>query len=499
MRRAILFASAISLLAVSSDAGAVTSEEVIVRAKAYAFHPWTATSSNLTASCASGYQSVYTPGDYMGLSYDWGGFMSLFQFDQQIAAGYGAGSYPEDGILDCTSGVDCSGFVSRCWKAGHYTTSSVHQTSSTVNANGMGAGDIFNNAGSHMAMFSHLLASGEPVMYQSAGYNVHLHMPGWSWTQGYTPRRYDAISGMTPGNPLGTTTNPYVVSSFPYAHQANTAQSPSDVLDGCGVAPSTKETGPEYIYQVNVTQPGTLHVSLQDDAGVDIDVHLYTSMNTNDCVARHDNALNEPVDCGTYYVVADTYKGASESPGNYSLTIDLTPSNSACGSGPPSYNFNGEMGDACGYPGNENLPFCNPNLGATTCIYTSTSSFCSKPCASDSDCSAIPGGCCADIGTAELYCLTPEVCSNGGDDVGSDDSTDAVGDPDPQDLSDDPIDDGDADISQGDGWTATFGEDDADPVASGCAINNDRRQDRGSPALWLLALALVFGRRREER
>jgi MYXO-CTERM domain-containing protein len=425
-----------ALLAATSAAGlahAVTRTETLVRAKAFAFHPWKMSASNQTASCNPSYVSAYDPGDYMGLPYDWGGYMSLFTFDQQMLAGYGAGSYPADGILDCTSGLDCSGFVSEAWTSSHITTSGVDTVSSVISQNQMLTGDIFNDAGNHMAMYDHLLASGEPVLYESVFYNVHLSMPGWSWVQGFVPRRYNQITGSSAASPDGTPDNPVVIGSFPYVDSRNTAQSMSDLLDGCGLAPAVKETGPEVIYKVTLTQPGQLTVSVQDDVGVDIDVHLYTSMNTNDCIARDDSAFTQAVDCGTYYVVADTFAGSSGAlPGAYTLSVDFAPSGGqACGSGPPKYNFKGGPGTACAYPGNQNLPFCNPNLGADTCLYTSSSSFCSLPCAASQDCAPLgAGSCCADIGTGENYCLPSSQC--GGQpppDAGTTPPPDAGGDP----------------------------------------------------------------------
>jgi hypothetical protein len=362
---------------------------------------------------------VYTPGDYIGLPYDWGGYMTLFSFDQQIDAGAGAGSYPEDGVLSCTAGVDCSGFVSKTWDSGHYSTSTVHQTSSVIAQNQMLPGDIYNKAGFHMALYSHTLKSGEPFFYEAIAYNVHQSAPGWSWVNGYTPRRYNAITGTTVGNPVGTSTNPIDIASFPYADQRNTAQSKSDVLDGCGASPSKKETGPEYIYRFTLSQPGTLTATVQDDVGVDIDVHLYTSMNTSDCFARHDYTVSEALDCGTYYLVADTFKGAQEYPGAYSLSVDFAPTGGACGKGPPSYDFKGKLGDPCAYPGDQSLPFCNENLGAKTCIYNQSISFCSKPCTIDQDCSVFPGGCCAQVGGGDDYCMIAQLCGSGSGGSGS--------------------------------------------------------------------------------
>jgi hypothetical protein len=489
-------ALAVSMLAPS--AGAIPRAEVLVRAKAFSFHPWTSTAANQTATCSAAYQSLQTPGDYMGLPYDWGGYMTLFDFDQQIAQGYGAGSYPEDGILACTSGLDCSGFVSKTWDAGHWTTSTVHQTSSTITQAQMLPGDLFNDAGNHMSLYSHTLQSGEPVLYESVFYNVHLSLPGWSWLQGYVPRRYNAITGASVGDPVGTSTNPIVVTSFPFSDQRDTTQSPSDVLDGCGASPTQKETGHEYIYAVTVTSPGTLTVSVQDDVGVDIDVHLYTSMSTNDCVARHDSTLSFPVDCGTYYVVADTFAGSVEYPGAYSLTIDHTAGGGSCGSGPPSYNFHGELGDDCAFPGNESLPYCNPNLGAITCIYTSSDSFCSKPCAVNSDCADLPtGGCCADIGGGELYCLTQDLCGGGGTGggLGTDDPPDPQGDPEQPPPGEEPGVGGATTTGSGGAPAAASDDDDGASASSGCSTVP------GTPAgngWWLGLMGLWIAVRRRE-
>ncbi len=406
------------LCATTTSAQGITRDEVMVRAKAFAYHPWRCSTANLTASCDAGYQSVYVVGDFMGLPYDWGGYMTLFEFDQQIAQGNGAGSYPSDGILSCTSGLDCSGFVSQCWDAAHNTTSSMSSIASPILQADLLAGDALNTPGYHVVLFSRLLASGEPLFFEAVGYNTHINTTGgWSYLSGYDPIRYDGITGTTAGNPMGTPENPIIISSFPYSDSRDTSMSASDVLDGCGQAPSTSEAGPEYVYQVTLTQPGLLTVAVSDDVGVDIDVHLYTSMNTSDCLARHDSSFTQAVDCGTYYVVADTFVGSQAYPGAYQLTVDFSPSGGSCGSGPPTYDFEGGLGDECAYSGNPDLPFCNENLGSEVCIYSSSppTSFCSRACAGIADCAAFPGGCCEDIGSGEHYCLPAGLCQQPAD------------------------------------------------------------------------------------
>lgn len=431
---AAFVASGAAALAIPGEAHAITRTEVLARAKSFAFHPWHCSDPNLTASCNAAYKSIYTPGDYVGLPYDWGGYMTLFEFDQGILAGKGAGSYPDDGVLACTVGLDCSGFVSKAWAMGHYTTSNLADTATTIDVGALLTGDVFNKAGYHVAMFSSLLANGDPAIYESAGYNVHYTpSAGWSYLDGYTPRRFTQITGNSAADAQGTPVNPIVIGALPYTDMRDTTESLSDLLDGCGAAPAKSEAGREYVYQVTFSQPGKLTASVSDDATVDIDIHLYTSMNTNDCVARNDTTITVDVDCGTYYLVADTFKGAAEHPGLYSLAASFVPANKPCGNGPPQYAPSGNLGDACGSPNQPDLPFCNPNLGGDVCLYTDATSFCTKPCTKDSECAEFQGGCCGDLGGGELYCFTAALCGGNvpPDQMGTPDG----GDPTPGDLT----------------------------------------------------------------
>jgi hypothetical protein len=420
-RTIVLCAGLLVLVTAASSppgAHAITRDEVMTRARAFAYHPWRMSSSNATASCNSAYRSVYAPGDYMGLPYDWGGHMTLFEFDSQIAAGYGAGSYPDDGVLACTSGLDCSGFVSQTWRAGHHTTRNLATISTSVSATSTLAGDIFNKYGYHVSLYSHRLGNGEPVFFESIDYNVHLNASGgWAWVSEYTPLRYGSISGTTVSNPLGTLTNPIPIDSFPFQDSRDTRESRSSVLDRCAAAPDRNESGPEYVYRASFSQPGTLTVSVSDDVGVDIDVHLYRAANTNDCVARHDATFTRTVDCGTHLIVADTFGSGATNAGRYNLTVTFTPSGGSCGTSLPVYDPVGGPGDPCEYPGNPNLPFCNPNLGVDACLYTTSppSSFCTRGCGATADCTGdFPGGCCVAIAAGESYCMPSTRCAGGG-------------------------------------------------------------------------------------
>ncbi|AKV00486.1 hypothetical protein AKJ09_07149 [Labilithrix luteola] len=508
MKTGILAASLAATILAAGHASAVTREEVLIRARAYAIHEWSSTSSNQKASCSPKYKSLFPPDDYVGLPYGWGGYMSLFEFDQNILSGYAAGAQEPDGVLDCIAGVDCSGFVSKTWQTGHFTTSSIPTTSSQINKNDMLPGDVFNQAGFHVALFSNLLQSGEPFLIEAAGYNTHFNgFGGWSYVNGYIPRRFSGISGTTASNPVGTTYNPIVVNSFPFNDSRNTKNSLSTVYDGCNAAAGTPEKGPEFIYKLEITTPGTLTASVQDDAATDVDIYLLEHLNTTACLARNDTAISKTVGCGTYYLVVDSYGADSSKAGPYTLSVNVAPSGQACSAvaGPSPFNPKGKLGDACSYPGHEDLPSCNPNLGSETCIYGSSSSFCSKACANENDCSALPGGgCCQDLtGKGEFYCLTKSFCDGSGGKPGvADAGTNPTGDPstpkgqNPDGTSGEGEGEGDnadptGSSGNGSGGTTT--------TASGCSLSHDS----SSSAAWGVALAglamVAASRRRRSR
>lgn len=421
------------LLFAAQPAFGTTRETALVNARSYANYPWHTSSNNLKASCSAGYDSLYAVGDYVGLPYDWGGYMSLAEFSTQIAAGYGAGSQSSDGVLACTAGLDCSGFVSQCWEVGHFATATLSQTSAEVAVSDMLPADVFNMAGYHVAMFARLLDSGEPLLYEAIGYNVRVNSTGgWSHVDGYTPRRENSITGTTDSDPLGTTTKPIVIGSVPYTDTRDTKTSSSKTLDACGASPSTDQKGPEFVYQIQIAQPGTLTVSVSDDATADIDVQIYSQLNYAGCIARNDKSLSQAVGCGTYYIVADTFKTNA---GAYTLSVSHAPSGKTCGevAGPPAFAPSGAIGTACQNPSDPSLPFCNPNLGADVCIYTPSTSMCSRPCNDVADCTGLAGACCEEIAAGEKYCLAGTFCAGGGGTISTQDGG-TIGDPIDADL-----------------------------------------------------------------
>lgn len=297
-------------------------EDALDNASQYGTHVWTSTEANTVADCTSGYESAYEPGTHVGLPYDWGGYMTLDEFDAQIADGYGAGSHSWHGSLSCTAGVDCSGFVSKVWDTGHYGTSTFYQVTTDIDASELTRGDVFNDAGSHMTMFTHISEDGWPVYWESSGSaeGVRLNSTGgWSSMDGYQPARFDEIED---GSSTGTSTTPKEITAFPYTHYGWTAGAASDVFDvyACSDA---DESGPEVLYRATLPGPGTVTVVVSDADGVDIDVHVLTAADADTCVGRDDTEVTAHVDGPELWLALDTYVGDQEYSGPYVLTVDF--------------------------------------------------------------------------------------------------------------------------------------------------------------------------------
>jgi len=331
--------AALLSVAFAAPATALDRDDVIDLARDYCYHDWYCDPCNqsVDASCSTSWSSDYGTGWWTGLPYDWGGYMSLTEYDNQIAACYGAGSHSWHGILSCTAGVDCSGFVSKVWDEGHYTTSTMSSVSYNINQSDLLRADACNAPSSHIVLFTHETDSGGPVFYEASGgaCKVRLYVPtsGWSYLSGYDPIRYDNI---TNGTARGTTSNPIEITSFPYETFDGTPGSGSDVFDSYSCIATTDESGPERVYRMTFSQSGTVTATVSDDSDTDIDLHILGSADANDCLTRDDVTVTQSVTAGTYWLVADTWVsgGGTEYPGGYSLQV--------------TFSGNGGAGDADG-------------------------------------------------------------------------------------------------------------------------------------------------------
>jgi hypothetical protein len=334
---------------------AIEREAVLDNAAEFCTHEWTMGSANQYASCSADYVSDYTPGQtYRGIPYDWGGFVTTAEYDAYLAQGYGAGSHSWHGVLWCTVGVDCSGFVSQAWETDQkYGTSTIHQVSHEISTGALERGDALNDSGSHIVLFAYQTAAGIPVHIEANGELVFTDVDqGWSAFSSYSAIRYDEISD---GPRTGTLEDPHEIERFPLEDLRWTAGAASDRFDRYGCAPDIDESGPEQIYHLEVAEGGTLDLRVSCDNSVDIDLHVLDGPSSDDCLIRDHTELSIELEPGEYWIVADTWVGDYEYAGPYILTGSFTgtlgPSGGPDDTGGPVEDTGSASPDDSGEPG----------------------------------------------------------------------------------------------------------------------------------------------------
>ena len=304
-------------------AAAVERERALDISAEFATHTWTMTAANQTATCSSSYESDYSPGTYVGVPYDWGGFYTTAEYDDYLEQGYGAGSHSWHDSLWCTVGVDCSGFVSQAWETSQkYGTSTFYQVTHDISVSDLKRADALNNAGSHIVLFAYESDAGLPIHYETYGTVVLVDSDqGWSSFDSYEAIRYDEIED---GPTTGTSSEPIEIEAFPYQDLRWTAGAASDRFDYYSCAPTTNESGPEMLYHFETPTGGSLHLTVSDDTGVDVDIHVLSELSEDACLSRNDSELTVSLEPGEYWIAADTYVSGYEFPGPYLLTASFT-------------------------------------------------------------------------------------------------------------------------------------------------------------------------------
>lgn len=189
--------------------------EVRVAADEYINNTTYLRAERLNGACRFRQRPTYlsrTAGRYKSIPYDWGGFDSVATYNNYMngrSGTYKAGDRkerfePRNSTASCSRGVDCSGFVSRCWgltaKEG---TSSLPRISAEIPARALQTGDILNKAGKHVLIFDKRATNprggSEQGVYvwestQTNNYDrVVYRWVSWSRLNGYVPRRYRYI------------------------------------------------------------------------------------------------------------------------------------------------------------------------------------------------------------------------------------------------------------------------------------------------------------------
>ena len=194
---------------------AITPNEALEIADTYVSHVWDADAGNITGGPITDPHGVVveTPnwiqvGTNYHVPYQWGGFYSIDGFND----GIGDLKYAGDKVTDCSTnwcvspyavGVDCSGFVSRCWNlSSHYSTSMMDDdiTISYDNWNDLGPGDAIHKVG-HVRMVVLRNTDGTflTVEASAADWKVSYRTYNLSQLTAYTPRFYVGME-RTPSN-----------------------------------------------------------------------------------------------------------------------------------------------------------------------------------------------------------------------------------------------------------------------------------------------------------
>lgn len=145
-----------------------------------------------------------------GIPYQWGGFSTLEEFDQGLKDGKAAGDVYTDAkraaLDDAVSteavGIDCSGFISRCWKLPRsYSTRELPGLCKVIEWDALKPGDILNTHNAHCLLITgwdgpnreRVLAyeTGSPPTWKVVSHTIDV---AWLKSLGYRPYRY---RGMT--------------------------------------------------------------------------------------------------------------------------------------------------------------------------------------------------------------------------------------------------------------------------------------------------------------
>jgi len=131
------------------------------------------------------------------------------------------------------------------------------------------------------------------------------------------------------GPALGTVENPIIIPGDPmapdYLDQRDTSQGPSDRFDA--YPPNElDESGPEFVYQLTLDVPVNIHafIAYPEPDGVDVDVHLLSSVEPLTLIARGHYEVSAVLQPGVYWLILDTFvDSGTPMPGPYNLTVSM--------------------------------------------------------------------------------------------------------------------------------------------------------------------------------
>lgn len=198
--------------------GTISRNTVWNTARSYITRSWYCNSSNYYGSgCNGRWRPGYLPGPNQwvtSLPYQWGGFDTVDGFVSKMGQNYAAGdthwccgtqSQCNQGqnlcpTRSCAAGVDCSGYVSRCWdlcqKRSTWQLDDPDISDPICDPDCLHRADILDKPGDHVVLVSSVHGSGVSC-YESTlanGGHVQSLYHTWSWLAGYGMYEYKKIT-----------------------------------------------------------------------------------------------------------------------------------------------------------------------------------------------------------------------------------------------------------------------------------------------------------------
>ncbi|MCF6314582.1 MAG: hypothetical protein L3J39_19195 [Verrucomicrobiales bacterium] len=209
----------------------VSRQDILKIAEAYYRHRWLPTEANIfhgvddggirvdTPDIAYNDPAAERPGWWLankkntGIPYMWGGFDTPSTFDQKLSAGFYAGDIYssekrrllDDGVSLQGCGIDCSGFISRCWRLERsFSTRELPALSDELSSFAeLQPGDIVNLSNVHCLLFVKFLDSEHKrfLAYETGSppsWKVLKHPISVEYVKGlgYRPYRYKNIAAI---------------------------------------------------------------------------------------------------------------------------------------------------------------------------------------------------------------------------------------------------------------------------------------------------------------
>ncbi len=178
----------------------------------------------------------------------------------------------------------------------------------------------------------HGSTSGSPCNFTASGlkygvntrnlYSMEMLNNAWNaYTSGNAPDKV-----IEPFKGSGTAADPYIITSLPFTHSANTKNTGKNVISTySGCAAGVNEYGPEVYYKLELSSKKRIRTFVVSERltytypydEADLDIHILRgSASSNSCIKRDDIMIHGSLAKGTYYFVIDTFGTSSNESAN---------------------------------------------------------------------------------------------------------------------------------------------------------------------------------------